>query len=109
MEIEKVFFRCVPPGTEKILLHTVVVLQYRHHIKMACLVLGVGRLSKCSKTIYNACPSNQLTSIILFGTVACLYTYFYLVEHDLVFEKGSHIRRKSDLCSSTRHTSGEPH
>ena len=39
----KVFFKCVPPGTKKILLHTVEVLHYRHHIKMACLVPGEGR------------------------------------------------------------------
>ena len=37
------------------------------------------------KTIYNAGPSNQFTSIILFRTVACLS--FYLVEHDLVLEQ----------------------
>ena len=29
----------------------------------------------------------KVTSKILLRTVACLYTYFYLVEHDLVFEK----------------------
>ena len=29
-----------PPGTKKILLHTVVVLHYRHHIQMAFLVPG---------------------------------------------------------------------
>ena len=50
-------------------------------------MLGPGVLSKCSKTIYSASPSNQVTSIILLRTVACLYTYFYLDEHDLVFEK----------------------
>ena len=83
-----------PAGTEKILLRTVVVLHYRHQNKNGKLGPGGGggggggggRLSKCSKTIYNV-----RTSIILFRTVACLYTYFYLAEHDLVFEN-SHIR-----------------
>ena len=88
MGIEKSFFSGVlppPPGTKKILLHTVVVLHLRHHIKMEGLVLGGGRLSKCSKTLYNSSTSNQVTSIILLTTAACLYTYFYLTEHDLVF------------------------
>ena len=42
MEIEKGFFRCVPPGTEKILLHTVVVLHYKHHIKWHAWSRGEG-------------------------------------------------------------------
>ena len=38
--------------TKLILLHTVVVLHFTHHIKTACLVTGVSALSKCSKTLY---------------------------------------------------------
>ena len=88
MGIEKVFFRCAPPRDQENLLRTVVVLHYRHHIRIACLVPGGGGgggLSKCSKILYTASPSNQVTSTILFTTVAFLYTYFYLAEHDLVF------------------------
>ena len=54
-KIEKVLLRCFPPVTKLILLHTVVVLHFTHHVKMACLVTGGGgggTLSKCSKTLY---------------------------------------------------------
>ena len=37
--------------TKLILLHTVVVLHFTHHIKTALMVTG-GTLSKCSKTLY---------------------------------------------------------
>ena len=42
---------------------------------MACLVKGGGGwLSKFSKTNYDASPPNHLFSLILFKSVACLYT-----------------------------------
>ena len=34
------FLKCFSPVTKLIILHTVVVLPYTHHIKMACLVTG---------------------------------------------------------------------
>ena len=87
MEIEKVFFRCVPlRDQENPFAHSCsFTLQTSYTNGMLGSEGGGGRLSKCSKTIYNASPSNQVTSIILFTTVVCLYTYFYLAEHDLVF------------------------
>ena len=46
------FYGCVFPLYIKlILLHTVVVLHYTHHIQIACLIKK-GMLSKCSKTNY---------------------------------------------------------
>ena len=52
-EIENVLLKCFhpPPLTKLILLHTVVVLHFTHHIKTAWMVTG-GTLSKCSKTLY---------------------------------------------------------
>ena len=38
---------------------------------------GGGEAVKMLKKFYNASPSNQLTSIILFRTVACLYTFLF--------------------------------
>ena len=76
------------PGTKKILMHTVVVtVTLQTSYKNGMIGPGGGGLSKCAKSIYNASPSNQVISVIWFRTVACLYTYFYLTEHDLVFEK----------------------
>ena len=85
MEIEKVFIRCAPPprDQENPFAHS-CTFTLRTSCKNGMLGPGRGgRLSKCSKTIYDASPSDQVTSI----TVACLYTYFYLAEYDLVFEK----------------------
>ena len=37
---KKFYWGAFPPVTKLILLHTVVVLHFTHHIKTACLVMG---------------------------------------------------------------------
>ena len=45
---------------------------------------GGGRLSKCSKTNYDASPPNHLFSLILFKSVACLLADYNLVYNDIM-------------------------
>ena len=88
MEIEKGFFFQVRShlDQENPFAHSCsFTLQASYKNGMLGPGWGGGRLSECSKTIYDARPSNQVTFIILFTTVASLYTYFYLAEHNLVF------------------------
>ena len=86
----KVFFKVLSPVT-KPFFHTVVVLHYRHHIKMACLVKA-GKLSKCSKRINykSSLVTNfvQTCSFISIATSACIQygVMIYLIEQDRQIE-----------------------
>ena len=65
-----------PPLIKLILLHTVVVLHYTHHIKWHALSKGE-RLSKFSKTSY--CKSSLVSSFVQTCCVISFYSDMYTV------------------------------